>query len=184
MKKEELIKYALIAAALYAAYRYMEANGLLAQWFGIGAQPQPQPQPVGNNAGQILPGTNIAPPAGTQAPPVVDPNAAAIKAASENAATVTQQIDEKYLARAAANSQWAGEAQGAKLTWDQWEWYLQKFAKLFNVPAQPMHAFEDSGMTDRYTLITAAQYHDLKAAKGLSGLLQPEVMTPYRRWTQ
>src|SRR5437899_3337514 len=127
MRKEDLMKYAIIAGGAYLLYVYLKNSGLWDQWFGT-AHPAPLPT-----------GTTTTHPAQTpeQIAAAAAASAAAVNAAvAANATAVTAAVDQQYLERAAANSNWTADAKGAKLTWDQWNWYLQKFATTNGTPPQ------------------------------------------------
>ena len=57
----------------------------------------------------------------------------------------------------------AAAVASVKLNWHQWNWYREQGA-----PALPRYAPEEVGMTGQ-ELITAAQYHEKRIAKGLKG---------------
>lgn len=178
MRKEDLMKYAIIAGGAYLLYVYLKNSGLWDQWFGVA---HPAVAPTGATT---TPAVTTHP---TQTPEQIAAAAAASAAAvtaavNANATAVTAAVDQQYLERAAANSNWTAEAKGAKLTWDQWNWYLQKFAVTNGTPPQPIYGPEDVGLADRNSLLTADQYHALKSAKGLAGLGGMAPMLPYGGW--
>ncbi len=143
----------------------------------------------GQNAIPSITGTTGTTPAATTTPSPAD-SAAIVKAAADKAAAekkaasdavtaaTTTGTDERILERLAADAAFAKGTKGSlsnRLYWDQWNWYLAKWdsptstARTGPATTHTMYGIEDVGLTDRYQLLSAEEYHDLKTAKGLSG---------------
>ncbi len=176
MKKEDLIKYALIAGGAYLAYMYLKNSGLWDQWFGVAPAVAPQPA-AGTPVLVVDNSAKIA----------ADAKAISDAAAAESAHTAAT-VDERILERLAADADYAKGSTTNRLTWDEWNWYLAKWdsptstARTGPIVAHQMYASEEVGLSRPLSPITAEQYHSLKKAKGLEGLGNIVPMLPYARW--
>lgn len=146
MKKEQLIKWALIAAAAYLVYRYVLKDGLLDQLLGTGARPvTPSPGEFPAAPPQVTPPVTQPP---AQPPPPV-------------------QVSDADLAAAASGQ--TGEAlarvlvSGVKLTSDQWNYYRAMGGG--SVPNVDLFPEGNRGY-----LMTLQEYLQARLSRGLTGL--------------
>jgi len=152
-------KLLLLSGGGFFLYQYLQGSGALSNLTGSAA-------PAPDNS------------AATAAAAVATENAtadalAAVQAQIAKDAIVKNTVatvNEDLLGEAAVDKNAVGKAGNAKLKWDQWNWYQQKYAAKTGMVAPAGYAIEDVGLADRTTLLTATEYHGLKTAKGLSGI--------------
>lgn len=157
----DIAKLALLGGGAYFLYSYFEKAGAAPSITGTTGD---STSSAANTAAQQAAASAAAAQASAAA-------AAALAANQAASANTTATIDELKLQQAAWNPTGSPVpgTENAKLTWDQWNWYLARAAVTLGLPPKPSYAPEDVGITDRTQVMTAAQYHAYKDAKGLSG---------------
>lgn len=154
MDKNQLIKYALLAAAGFLAYQWAKKNGYL-DWSALTGDGAAPAVGAGTGAGSGTPAAGTGAPA-TQTPATQTP-----------AATTTRGL---MLAAAGIS---AGNAGTAVYNWDQWGYYYQK-ARGVNAPDPDTIAGVDRAKNltiDEWLRATSSH-----GVSGMSGLLPWQTM--------
>lgn len=164
MNTQQVIKWGLIAAALYLGYRHLAGSGLLDAILGntYGTQPgtggaQPEPGTVGiqPGTGGTQPGTGAQPGTGGGTEPA---------GPTGPAPNMIDAYTQEQLSAAAADPALAGSVPNARTSIHGWNWYREQVD-----PALPRPSPEMAGVGSAQEL-TAVEYHAKLAQMGLSGL--------------
>jgi hypothetical protein len=161
-KKEDLIKWALIAAGAYLVYKWMTDSGFL----GGGDQAQlPAPAPGAGTGTQTQQQTTTTPPAPTPpapTPPAPPPGNLETQYSDADMALMTAAY---YPAGAA---QYGGDT---RLNAHQWNWYRARMAEKLGVELDPaIHSPSVDSYANPNLEYTASEYHAILASMGIGGL--------------